>query len=107
MNFPIVCRRCDNEFKLVRIVIEPLLDDLRLVAQLFMLLTPGVREAVVRSGVAELGGLYILLAAGTKVLPEKFRITRFRFWMRSLLLVWWMVLFLGMFTYARWYVTWP
>ena len=55
-------------------------------------------------GVAELGGLYILLAAGTKLLPEKFRITRFKFWMRSLLLVWWIVLFLGMATYARWYV---
>src|SRR5437879_13907971 len=58
-------------------------------------------------GIAEFGGLYILVAAGTKVLPEKFRITRFKFWMRSLLLVWWMVLFLGMFTYDRWYVTWP
>jgi uncharacterized membrane protein YozB (DUF420 family) len=55
-------------------------------------------------GAAELMGLYILLAAGTKLLPEKFRITRFKFWMRSLLLVWWIVLFLGMATYARWYV---
>ncbi len=55
-------------------------------------------------GLAELMGLYILLAAGTKLLPEKFRITRFKFWMRSLLLVWWIVLFLGMATYARWYV---
>jgi len=58
-------------------------------------------------GVAELGGLYILLAVGTRLLPEKLRITRFRFWMRSLLLVWWIVLFLGMATYARWYMTWP
>ena len=56
-------------------------------------------------GVAELMGLYILLAAGTKLLPEKFRIARFKFWMRSLLLVWWTVLFLGMATYARWYMT--
>ncbi len=56
-------------------------------------------------GVAELLGLYILLAAGTKLLPEKFRIARFKFWMRSLLLVWWTVLFLGMATYARWYMT--
>jgi len=58
-------------------------------------------------GVAELGGLYILLAVGTRLLPEKLRITRFRFWMRSLLLVWWIVLFLGLATYARWYMTWP
>src|SRR5437899_12634425 len=36
-------------------------------------------------GVAELGGLYILLAAGTRLVPKKLRITRFKFWMRSLL----------------------
>ena len=56
-------------------------------------------------GVAELAGLYIVLAAGTNFLPEKFRVTRYKFWMRRLLLVWWIVLFLGMATYARWYVT--
>ena len=48
--------------------------------------------------VAELGGLYILLAAGTSLFPEKFRIKRYKFWMRSVLL-------LGMATYTRWYVT--
>jgi len=56
-------------------------------------------------GVAELGGLYILLAAGTDLLPEKFRIKRYKFWMRSVLLVWWIVLLLGIATYTRWYVT--
>jgi len=55
-------------------------------------------------GLAELGGLYILLAAGTSFLPEKFRITRYKFWMRTLLLVWWIVLGLGIATYALWYV---
>ena len=45
-------------------------------------------------GVAEIGGLYILLAAGTDLLPKKFRITRYKFWMRSVLVVWWIVLFL-------------
>jgi uncharacterized membrane protein YozB (DUF420 family) len=59
----------------------------------------------VLGGVAEIGGLYILLAAGTDLLPTKFRITRYKFWMRSVLLVWWVVLFLGMATYTRWYVT--
>jgi uncharacterized membrane protein YozB (DUF420 family) len=59
----------------------------------------------VLGGVAELGGLYILLAAGTDLLPTKFRITRYKFWMRSVLFVWWIVLFLGMATYTRWYVT--
>ena len=56
-------------------------------------------------GVAELLGLYILLAAGTSLLPEKFRITRYKFWMRTVLVLWWLVLSLGMATYARWYVT--
>jgi uncharacterized membrane protein YozB (DUF420 family) len=54
-------------------------------------------------GVAELAGLYILLAVGTSLLPEKFRIRRYKFWMRSVLVIWWIVLFLGMATYARWY----
>jgi len=54
--------------------------------------------------VAEIGGLYILLAAGTNLLPEKFRIRRYKFWMRSVLLFWWTVLLLGMATYTRWYV---
>src|SRR5260370_41519448 len=46
-------------------------------------------------GVAELGGLYILLAVGTRVLPDKLRITRFRILVGSVLLVCWIVLFLG------------
>lgn len=58
----------------------------------------------VLGGIAELGSLYILLAAGTTVLPEKFRIRRYKFWMRGVLFLWWIVLLLGVATYARWYV---
>jgi uncharacterized membrane protein YozB (DUF420 family) len=54
--------------------------------------------------VTEIAGLYILLAAGTSVLPEKFRITKYKLWMRSVLLLWWLVLLLGLATYLRWYV---
>jgi uncharacterized membrane protein YozB (DUF420 family) len=54
--------------------------------------------------VTELAGLYILLSAGTKVLPEKLRITRYKEWMRSVLVLWWVVLLLGMATYTRWYM---
>ena len=54
--------------------------------------------------VAEVGGLYILLAAGTTILPQQFRLTRYRLWMRGELVLWWLVLLLGMMTYARWYV---
>jgi uncharacterized membrane protein YozB (DUF420 family) len=55
--------------------------------------------------IAEVGGLYILLAAGTNLLPAKFRITRYKLWMRSVLLIWWIVLLLGIATYARSYMT--
>jgi len=54
--------------------------------------------------VTELAGLYILLSAGTSVLPEKFRIIKYKAWMRTVLALWWVVLLLGLATYARWYV---
>jgi uncharacterized membrane protein YozB (DUF420 family) len=54
--------------------------------------------------ITELAGLYILLAAGTTVLPEKLRITKYKIWMRSALALWWLVLLLGFATYTRWYV---
>lgn len=58
----------------------------------------------VLGSVVQCGGLYILLAAGTKLLPEKLRITRYKLWMRSVLVGWWLVLSLGLATYARWYI---
>jgi uncharacterized membrane protein YozB (DUF420 family) len=54
--------------------------------------------------VTEILALYILLAAGTGVLPEKFRLTKYKAWMRTVLVLWWLVLLLGLATYARWYV---
>jgi uncharacterized membrane protein YozB (DUF420 family) len=54
--------------------------------------------------VTELAALYILVAAGTGVLPQKFRIANYKLWMRSVLLLWWLVLLLGFATYVRWYV---
>lgn len=54
--------------------------------------------------ITEIAGLYILLAVGTSVLPEKFRITKYKLWMRMVLVLWWVVLLLGLATYARWYV---
>jgi uncharacterized membrane protein YozB (DUF420 family) len=54
--------------------------------------------------VAECAGLYIILAAGTNVLPKKLRITRYKLWMRCELAVWWATLLLGFATYGRWYV---
>jgi uncharacterized membrane protein YozB (DUF420 family) len=54
--------------------------------------------------VAEILALYILLAAGTRLLPERLRIQRYKLWMRTVLALWWLVLFLGFATYGRWYV---
>ena len=54
--------------------------------------------------ITEIAGLYILLAAGTNLLPEKFRITKYKLWMRTVLVLWWVVLVLGVATYSRWYV---
>jgi len=54
--------------------------------------------------VTELAGLYVLLSAGTSLLPEQLRITKYKVWMRTVLVLWWVVLLLGMATYTRWYV---
>jgi uncharacterized membrane protein YozB (DUF420 family) len=53
---------------------------------------------------AEVGGLYILLAVGTSLLPPRFRISNYKLWMRTVLALWWTVLLLGAATYARWYI---
>ncbi len=52
---------------------------------------------------AELLTLYILLAAGTNLLPHRFRLARYKLWMRLALALWWLVLLLGLATYLRWY----
>jgi uncharacterized membrane protein YozB (DUF420 family) len=54
--------------------------------------------------ITEIAGLYIVLAAGTRILPEKFRITNYKLWMRTVIVLWWLVLLLGCATYARFYV---
>jgi uncharacterized membrane protein YozB (DUF420 family) len=54
--------------------------------------------------VSEAAALYILLAAGTKALPPKLRIANYKLWMRSVLVLWWLALLLGLATYARWYI---
>lgn len=53
---------------------------------------------------AELFALYILLVAGTKLLPKRLRFTRYKMWMRAALVLWWATLLLGLSTYVRWYV---
>lgn len=48
--------------------------------------------------------LYIVVAAGTKLLPERLRFKNYKLWMRITLAFWWMTLFFGLATYARWYI---
>lgn len=57
--------------------------------------------------VVECAALYLLLAAGTKLLPEALRLQRYKLWMRIVLASWWLVLLLGIATYTRWYVPHP
>ena len=52
---------------------------------------------------AESLALYVLLVAGTTIVPPRFRFTRYKAWMRSTLILWWLVLLLGLATYGRWY----
>lgn len=52
---------------------------------------------------AEILGLYIVLVAGTKILPETWRFKRWKLWMRVELALWWIVLMTGAATYWVWY----
>jgi uncharacterized membrane protein YozB (DUF420 family) len=56
---------------------------------------------------AELLGLYILLAAGTKVLPRRLQFRRWKAWMRAELTLWWMVVITGVCVYHVWYAALP
>jgi len=52
---------------------------------------------------AELLGMYILLVAGTDILPQAWRFQRWKLWMRIELTLWWVVLLTGSWTYGNWY----
>ena len=54
--------------------------------------------------VAELFGLYVMMVAGSSILPRRLRFTRYKLWMRVALGLWWITLLTGMTLYARWYV---
>jgi plastocyanin/uncharacterized membrane protein YozB (DUF420 family) len=54
--------------------------------------------------VAELLGLYIILRAGTNLLPESLRFANYKRWMRAELIIWWLVILGGIGVYGVWYV---
>jgi plastocyanin len=53
--------------------------------------------------VAEALGLYIVLSAGTSLLPESLRFANYTPWMRTTLALWWLVIALGIGIYVVWY----
>jgi uncharacterized membrane protein YozB (DUF420 family) len=53
---------------------------------------------------AELLGLYIVIVAGTNILPQWLRFKHWKRWMRTELALWAIVLLSGVGTYCAWYV---
>jgi len=55
-------------------------------------------------GTAELLGLYIVLVAGTQIVPQSLRFKNWKRWMRVELTLWLIVVLTGVTTYCMWYV---
>ena len=53
---------------------------------------------------AELLGVYIVLVAGTNVLPAWLRFRNWKRWMRAEFVLWFVVVISGMGTYYAWYI---
>ena len=56
---------------------------------------------------AELFGLYIVLVAGTNIVPRRLRFRNWKRWMRIELVLWWVVVLTGVGTYWAWYLAVP
>lgn len=52
--------------------------------------------------IAQVFGLYIVLRAGTNLLPKALRFENYKLWMRTALVLWWAVIALGIATYYVW-----
>ena len=53
---------------------------------------------------AEILGLYIVIVAGTTILPQWLRFNHWKPWMRAEIALWTIVLLSGLATYCAWYV---
>ncbi|MFB3920302.1 MAG: DUF420 domain-containing protein [Terriglobia bacterium] len=53
---------------------------------------------------AELLGLYVVLSAGTRLLPQRFRLRNYRLWMRATFMLWWVSILTGATVYYVWYL---
>ena len=59
---------------------------------------------LVAGAAVEALGVYVILVAGTNLIPERFRFRNYKWWMRTLLCLWWGVLLLGLTTYYYWFL---
>ena len=59
---------------------------------------------LVAGATAEALGVYIILVAGTNLVPERFRFRRYKLWMRTELILWWAVVLAGIATYYAWWI---
>jgi len=50
-------------------------------------------------------GIYVVLVAGTNLVPERFRFRRYKLVMRTVLGLWWTVFLLGVATFYSFYAT--
>lgn len=55
--------------------------------------------------VAELLGLYIILRAGTDLLPKSLRFENYKLWMRTTLALWWVAIAFGLAVFAVWHLS--
>jgi plastocyanin/uncharacterized membrane protein YozB (DUF420 family) len=53
--------------------------------------------------IVEILGIYVLLVAGTKLVPARLRFKNWKRWMRIELVLWWLTIALGVATYFVWY----
>jgi len=59
---------------------------------------------VTLGGTAEILGLYIVMVAGTSLVPHFLRFTHWKWWMRTELGLWGAALLSGVGTYCAWYI---
>lgn len=56
---------------------------------------------------AELLGIYIVLVASTNLVPKRVRFKRYKPWMKTALILWWVVVLFGVGAYVVWYAAPP
>lgn len=59
---------------------------------------------LVAGATVEALGVYVILVAGTNLVPERFRFRQYKLWMRTVVSLWWAVLLAGVVTYYVWYL---